>query len=384
MPGILIVHASLGTGHISAATAMSEAFRQEGRDVVVVDVLDYANPVLRAALKEYFKQTTQRTPQLYKLLYDQSDTTDAEEAFNGNRLLTMLERPFLSQFEQLVADLKPEAVISVHPVPGHILAHNKQLGLLPQPFYVVVTDYMAHSSWLVPGVDVYFVPSEFTRRGLLMRGVPDERIVVTGIPVNLEISEPKDGAEMRARYDLPQDRPVIGLFGGGIDVERVRLMVSQLLEGRTNGTLVVVAGRNEQLQAALADLGDGPCMALRVYGMIDHVDDIVAASDLVISKAGGLIVSEVLARGTPMVIIDPIPGQEEWNADVVAGAGAGIQLRMPETVPPAALYLLSQPERLDLMRRQARLIGRPRAALDVAGRVLADLAGTPREEAAPA
>ncbi len=380
MPGILIVHASLGTGHISAAAALSEAFSREGRDVVVVDVLDYANPVMRAALNQYFKQTTQRTPQLYKLLYDQSDTTDASEAFNGNRLLTMLERPFLSQFEQLVADLRPDAVISVHPMPGHILAHNKQQGLLPQPLYVVVTDYMAHSSWLVPGVDAYFVPSEFTRRGLMLRGVPDERIVVTGIPVNLEISEPKDPAEMRARYDLPQDRPVLGLFGGGIDVERVRLMVIQLLEGRTEGTLVVVAGRNEQLQEALADLGDGPCLGLRVYGMIDHVDDIVAASDLVISKAGGLIVSEVLARGTPMVIIDPIPGQEEWNADVVAGAGAGIQLRMPETVPPAALYLLSQPERLELMRRQARLIGRPRAAMDVAGHVLEGLAA-PREAA---
>jgi processive 1,2-diacylglycerol beta-glucosyltransferase len=137
--------------------------------------------------------------------------------------------------------------------------------------------------------------------------------------------------------------------------------------------LAVVAGRNERLQEALADLTDGPCMRLRLYGKIDHVDDLVVASDLVITKAGGLIVSEVLARGTPMVIIDPVAGQEEWNADVVVGAGAGIQLRMPETVPAAALYLLSQPERLELMQRQARLIGRPRAALDVAGSILGDL-----------
>ena len=205
MPGILIVHASLGTGHLSAANALGEAFKQLGRAAVVVDVLDYANPVLRAALNQYFKQTTQRTPQLYKLLYDQSDTTDAEEAFNGNRLLTMLERPFLSQFEQLVADLRPEAVVSVHPVPGHILAHNKQQGLLAQPLYAVVTDYMAHSSWLVPGVDRYFVPSDFTRRGLLLRNVPAEHITVTGIPVSLEITEPKEPAEMRARLQSRQN-----------------------------------------------------------------------------------------------------------------------------------------------------------------------------------
>jgi processive 1,2-diacylglycerol beta-glucosyltransferase len=104
------------------------------------------------------------------------------------------------------------------------------------------------------------------------------------------------------------------------------------------------------------------------------VDDLVAASDLVITKSGGLIVSEVLARGTPMVIVDPIPGQEEWNADFVVGVGAGIQLRQPEAVPPAALYLLGQPERLAIMREQARRFGRPRAALDIAERVLGDLA----------
>lgn len=375
MPGILIVHASLGTGHMSAANALAESFRHHGRDVVVLDVLDYANPVLRAALNQYFKQTTERAQTLYKLLYSQSDAADVEEAFSGNRLLTMLERPFLSQFEQVVNDLRPEAVVSVHPVPGHVLAHNKQNGAMSTPLYVVVTDYMAHSSWLVPGVDRYFVPSDFTRRELLIRGVPPELIEVTGIPVSLEINEPKEPISLRERYELPADRPVITLFGGGIDVERVRLMVTQILEGRTEGMLVVVAGRNERLEAALSDLADGPAMRLRLYGKIDHVDDLVAASDLVISKAGGLIVSEVLARGTPMVIIDPVAGQEEWNADVVTGAGAGIQLRMPETVPPAALYLLGQPQRLELMRRQARLIGRPRAALDVAGSILSDLEG---------
>jgi len=374
MPSILIVHASMGSGHLSAANALSAAFRQHGRDVVVLDVLDYANPVLRAALNQYFKQTTERAQSLYKLLYTQTDVGDVEEAFSGNRLLTMLERPFLTNFEQVVNDLRPDAVVAVHPIPGHVLAHNKQNGRLSQPFYSVVTDYMAHSSWLVPGVDRYFVPSDFTRRELLVRGVPPELLEVTGIPVNLEINEPKEPLAIRERHELPTDKCVITLFGGGIEVERVRLMVSQMLEGRTEGMLVVVAGRNERLEDALADLRDGPNMRLRLYGKVDHVDDLVAASDLVISKAGGLTVSEVMARGTPMVIIDPVAGQEEWNADVVVGSGAGIQLRMPETVPSAALYLLTQPERLELMRRQARLIGRPRAALDVAGSILSDLA----------
>lgn len=373
MPGILIVHASLGSGHISAAEALGEAIRLQGKDAIVIDVLDYASAVLRLALNQYFKQTTERTQSLYKLLYSRSDAADVEEAFSSNKLLTTLERPFLSQFEQLVSDLRPEAIVAVHPIPAHVLAHNKQEGSISQPIYVVVTDFMAHSTWLVPEVERFFVPGDFTARILKNRGVPDERIAVTGIPVRLEAADHKDPTELRGVHELPIDQPVISLFGGGLDPDRVRLMVSQLLEGQTPGMLVVVAGRNEGLEDALADLGDGPHMRLRVLGMIDYIDDLITASSLVIGKPGGLTVSEVMARGTPMIIIDPVPGQEEWNADVIAGAGAGIQLRMPETVPPAALYLLSQPERLAQMCSQAQIIGRPRAAHDVASRILDDL-----------
>jgi processive 1,2-diacylglycerol beta-glucosyltransferase len=108
----------------------------------------------------------------------------------------------------------------------------------------------------------------------------------------------------------------------------------------------------------------------------------VAASDLVVTKPGGLIVSEVLARATPLLIIDPIAGHEEWNADFVAGSGAGMQLRYPDGVALAARYLLDDPARLAMMRRQAQRVGRPRAALDIAGRVLADLGQAPPAESA--
>jgi processive 1,2-diacylglycerol beta-glucosyltransferase len=110
-----------------------------------------------------------------------------------------------------------------------------------------------------------------------------------------------------------------------------------------------------------------------LYGRIDFVDDLVAASDLVITKAGGLMVSEVLARGTPLLVIDPIPGQEEWNADYVVSAGAGVQLRMPEAVPYTTLNLLAQPGRLAAIRERSLTAGRPRAALDIAEIVLDEL-----------
>jgi processive 1,2-diacylglycerol beta-glucosyltransferase len=127
------------------------------------------------------------------------------------------------------------------------------------------------------------------------------------------------------------------------------------------------------VQKSLEDLPASPTLAVRILGFIDYLDDLVAASDLVVSKAGGLITSEVMARTTPLLVIDPVPGQEEFNADYVAGSGVGTQARVPDSAPYMVELLLRDPERLATMRARASEFGRPRAALDVADIVLQDI-----------
>ena len=371
MPRILILHATLGTGHLSAARALGEAFaRYPDVDCRIEDILDHVGPVLRPAMKLWYEGLSEKAPPLYRFIYENSNTGDVEDPGSGSKLLGLMERSLMTDLETMIVEAAPDVVISVHPISIQLLRHLKTSGQLTAKHYIVVTDFMAHSTWLSDSVDGYFVPGEFTRYVLQRRGVDPALLRVTGIPISLEIAEPKDPMDMRQKHELPTDRPLVSLFGGGIDAGRVRLMVERLLEGEQATTLAVVAGRNEELGAALADLTDGSHVQLRLLGRIDYVDDLVTASDLVISKAGGLIVSEVMARSTPMIIIDPLPGQEEWNADLVAGSIAGVQLRMPEMVPLAALYLLGQPDKLAAMREQAGLLGRPRAALDVAEHVL--------------
>jgi processive 1,2-diacylglycerol beta-glucosyltransferase len=113
-------------------------------------------------------------------------------------------------------------------------------------------------------------------------------------------------------------------------------------------------------------------LSFKPLGFIDYLDDLMVMSDLIITKSGGLITSELLARATPMIIIDPIPGQEEYNADYVTQMGAGVHARLPESVPYLVEHLLQHPEQLARFRTQAREFGRPRAALDIAAKVLAD------------
>ncbi len=374
MPRILILYVPLGDGHSSAAKALGEAFAHYSDvEVQVEDAFDYASPILRETITRLYKQLSEKSPQLYRMIYEGSDIEDPEDSLSSNLLFAQIERPFFRKLELMVKETNPDAIVCVQQIPSRFLQLLEREGKLSKPHYVVITDVIAHSTWINPGITRYFVPTELSANVLIQRGVEPLHIQVTGIPVKLEISELKSMQEMRLRHDLPTDVPLVTLFGGGLQPQRVHSIVANLLQRSQPGTLVVVAGRNESLIEALADLTDGSRIELRKLGTIDFVDDLVAASDLVISKAGGLIVSEVLARGTPMVIIDPFPGQEEWNADMVAASGAGIQLRLPEAVAPAVDYLLSQPEQLTFMRDRARIVGQPRAALEIAERILKDL-----------
>jgi processive 1,2-diacylglycerol beta-glucosyltransferase len=374
MTKILILHASLGSGHVSAANAIAEVLSRQGvEEVRVEDGLDYADAAVRTIITKGYLRVSEQSPLLWRKIYEGTDKEDFADTLESNKLMGEFQRPFYKKLEKLILEMEPDAIISTQQFPLLIVQALKQTRRISQPNYVVITDFMAHSSWINEGVACYFVASEFTRDALIWWGVPEDKLRVTGIPVKVDIAEQKAMAEMRIKLDLPLNKPVVTLFGGGIMPERVKRIVSIMLDSPIPAVIVTVSGRNKQMSEALADLSDSPTIRLRKYEYIDFVDDLVAASDLVVTKSGGLIVSEVLARGTPMVIVDPIPGQEEWNADFVVGAGAGLQMRLPEMVPAAVVELLSDQGRLTTLRDQAKKYGRPRAAWEIADFILEDI-----------
>jgi processive 1,2-diacylglycerol beta-glucosyltransferase len=366
----MILYASLGMGHISAANALSEAFSLLGIEVFSEDALAYASLVYRNAVIQAYKNSSEKVPQLYKALYEGSDISDLERSLDSNLAWAKLEVTFFRRLGRLIRETAPDAIVCVQQIPSRLLQLLEPEDQVSKPQYVVVTDLIAHSTWLNYGIDGYFLPNDLSANILKQRGVNPSLLHITGIPVKLEISKPKSKKEMRSRHRLPQDLSVVTLFGGGLNSRRVYAIVSSLLETLTSAMIVVVAGRNDDLLETLADLTDSPHVRLRKVGTIDYVDDLIVASDLIITKAGGLITSEILARGTPTIIVDPIPGQEEQNADVIAAAGAGVQLRLLEMVAPAVKYLLNHPERLNQMRQSALELGKPSAAKNIAEYIL--------------
>jgi processive 1,2-diacylglycerol beta-glucosyltransferase len=373
MPRVLLLHASVGTGHKRAAEALRKAFeqRQPGQ-VRVEDVLDHTPKFFRIAYARSYLELTDHAPLVWGYFYTQADKDDLGEMTNNIRKL--VESIGTSDLKELLKQFLPDIIICTHFLPMELLVTLKRKAQLPQPVYCVITDHVAHTFWTYTDIDGYFVGSPKVREQLIERGVSARQISVTGIPIDPDIAQPKERDIERATLRLPpaeDDQKVMTLFGGGMPAQSVRKIAKGLLNSSIKGTLIIPAGRNETLQQELADLQRSPTLDLRILGYIDYVDSLITASDLVITKAGGLIISEVLARGVPLIVIDPILGHEEWNADYVVVSGSGIQLRMSASVPEAVQRLMARPHVLEEMRQCAQDAGRPRAAHEIAESVIA-------------
>ncbi len=372
MVRVLILYASLGSGHVSAAEALAQAFSTfPNIDVQCEDALSHANALYRGLVTRTYEQLSENIPLLYKAFYEGSDIDDLERSLDNNLAWAKLEKPFFRQLGKMVRDAEPDIIVCVQQIPSRLLNLLDPEDAISPPQYVVVTDAMVHSTWINRGVNGYFLPNEISKRTLVERGVDPGLLHVHGIPIDPEISTPKDRDEVRSRLELDSDVPVVMLLGGGLDAKRVRTIVIDLLENSQPSHLIVAAGRNDTLLEELEDLDSSETTRLEKRGFLSSIDDYIVACDLIITKAGGLITSEILARGTPMVLVDPIPGQEEENADVIAAAGAGVQIRLPEMVAPAVRFLLEHPERLTQMRTWALALGKPSAAHDIAEKILA-------------
>lgn len=375
MARVLILHASVGSGHKRAADALATAFaKRSPGQVHVEDVLDYTNPIFREAYARSYLRLTDKLPALWGYVYEQTD----RDVFRfATEVRTLVDATWAWGLRKLLRSYSPRVIVCTHFLPVEVLSLRKGRARLTQPLYCVVTDYAAHAFWAYRDVDRYFVATEETRQQLVDRGVPNGAIQINGIPVSPELAEPKQREQARLAHGLPLDRPVVVLFGGGVEAERVHTIIENMQKLDTPCTLVVVAGRNRSLLSELSDLESSATLDLQKLGFIDYVDDLIVAADLVITKAGGLTVSEVLARGRPMIIIDPIPGQEESNADYLVGVGAAISIRLPQHVTFAVQQMLSDRQRLADMGISASRVARPRAALDIVESILSDIGERP-------
>ena len=367
-PRVLLLSATSGAGHVRAAQALEKAFLARGDCVVEhIDALRYVSKLFQRVYDKAYISMVRRAPELMGLLYEGTD-----QPWQHLRPRLALDRLNTRPMIRLLKRVQPDLCVATHFLPAEIIAWLIAKKKLQAHNAIVVTDYDVHAMWLCWTVDRYFVAMEETAQYLAHIGVPREKICVTGIPIDPLFAIPLTRAEVRKHLGLDAEATVILISAGGYGLGPVEQLVKELLELQRPWQIVAIAGKAEKMRKRLDELAKSasklPSGAprLRAVGFTTEMDKYMAAADLMVGKAGGLTTSEALARELPMALIEPIPGQEERNADHLIETGAAIRCN---NLPAAAwkiATLLDDPPRLNRMREAARKLAKPAAAAAIA------------------
>jgi processive 1,2-diacylglycerol beta-glucosyltransferase len=302
------------------------------------------------------------------MLYDWLDQPVKNDF--GDRLRRQVQKLNLLKFEKLVRKGDWDLVISTHFLPVELIAHLRLAEKVRMPQVTVCTDFATHRLWVNQPCERYFCATEEGAEYLGFFGVPRETVEVTGIPVHPEFGRPVDRDAVLKKHGLPGDRQIILQMCGGFGVGPVEKIYKSILSVERPIAVVVVAGRNEQLKAELEAIERPDRHHVVILGFTKEMHELMAIADLVVTKPGGLTTSEALARGLPLVVANPIPGQETRNSDYLLENGAAVKIDHPSQLALKLARILSSGERLERMRASARQLGKPRAAFDVLDRSL--------------
>lgn len=368
-----MIYSRVGGGHLSAARALADEFTHRGYATRTADVYVECGRLPLPIFPRLYAELARDHPHLWSLIYHGSDTRFVPRRSLG---------PFLRRgVRRLIEEERPDVIVSVLPVVNGLLADAaSDLGV---PVEVVLTDWHAvHRFWVARGVHHYTVPTASARQDCVQFGAPPRAVDVVGIPVRAQFTEaPTDRDERRGRLlselHLPAGRFTILAMVGAEGSPRALRNVSRLVDLDLDAQVIAICGRNDALRRRLASFPGR--LPLRAVGFVENVADLMRASDLLLTKAGGVTLAEAFAVGVPVVVHDVLAGQEQGNLDFVRAEGAVEVARKPDDLRRLVGGCVSDPALASALAARGARLARPGAARDIVSNVLRR-AGLPAED----
>ncbi len=359
---VLIVTASIGSGHIKAAAAIDNELRYvcPQANVSIVDFMSPETAYLNKLLKEIYLKMLDFVPALYEFLYN---FTAGE--WKCSSIQGLLAYFMKKNMADLIKKYQADIVICTHPFPCAAAATLKDDAHNNFKLFTVITDFSLHQIWLYKNVDMYFIPHEDMYSELVKRGISEDIITVSGIPVDYSFTKEYDKEQLRQKLSLSSNEPVVLIMGGGLGLGGVKYALEQLELLSQEMQILVVTGANVSLWSEINAYIHHSRHQIKVWGYSHNIDELMAISTLLISKPGALTISEALVSGLPMILHEPIPGPESENATYMASRGAAIEVKKEDELRDVVAALLNDPERLQFMRSQAKKLSRPDAAAKI-------------------
>lgn len=350
----LILYATAGIGHKKAALAIKEAFdRKDIKGAVIDDVLNFTNNFFKFSYNAFYLFLIKYIPRVWGFFYYLFDKPFIYAMVRPARRLTNSLNS--GNFVKFLLKEKPKTVISTHFFAPEVIADLKKRGLLKTQLISVITDYKSHMFWLSEHIDLYVVGSEYTKDDLVKRGVPAEKIKVFGIPCAAAFSKEHDAPRIFSETGLDPGKKTVFILGGGFGVGPIKDLVISLDTLREDFQGIVVCGYNKRLYTEVDNTARSARHKFRVYSFVDNIDELMAVSDVLVSKPGGITTTEALSAAVPMIIINPIPGQEMRNYRFLEKNKAALKINKPEEIAPLLKELFGS-DRLETLKQNVRKI----------------------------
>lgn len=368
MKNILIFYASYGGGHLNAAKSIYEYIlnHYKNNHIELIDCMKYVNKTVEKVTTAAYREAAKKAPWVWGRIYSDSQRGPlAHLSTRSNKIMAI-------KLLKLLREKKADLIISTHPFSSQMCSYLKRKGKITAKIATIMTDFAPHDQWLVgsESTDYYFVANDNMKDYLIQKSIEDTKIFVTGIPLSNRFLQKYDKKEILDNYGLEDDKRNILFFGGGefgLGKSRTFVIFDNLIKSSNNMQIIAIAGKNEKMKAKFEEIvsTNNAAKRVKVLSYTNQVPELMSISDLVVTKPGGMTTTESLASGLPMIIINPIPGQEEENAEFLEKKKVGIWIRKEDNVSEVLHSLFASPERLDEMRKNALTIGHPNATKDI-------------------
>lgn len=341
---VLILSVSAGFGHIKVSKSLKDFIKIQdtNNEVEIVDILEYVSPVLNKLFTEYYLRALKYIPEIYSYLYKK----EAQEAtlqskkkkkrknkrfkISSNEIENKEEIKISDIFNKIVLEKKlrelieetsPDWIISTHPFIGELLEVMEEKEELKSKIMTIVTDYVVHPSWISTSTDYYIFPSERLSCELDTLNVDMKKVRFFGIPIDPKFRKKLDKESIYKKYKIKENRFTYLLMGGGYGIGNLEKETRLLLEWEKDCNIIVICGKNKELYKAIKDIEDE---RIHPFEFTEDINELMGISDIIISKPGGLTLTECIATGVPIAIKEYLPGQEERNVQFILNNHLGI------------------------------------------------------------
>ena len=348
---ILILAASTGGGHIKASRAIESNIRQnmEDAEVQIVDVLKCINMLLDKTVCDGYRFLAKNTPKMYGKIYQKTN-----EDGKLSSVVPKLNAVFAQKLYPCIAEYNPDIIVATHAFAVEMVSALKEEGKVRVPLVCVITDYGMHKAWIAPRVDAYVVSDEGMLREMTEAGVPEEKVHAFGIPVQDVFFQKQDKVQLLREMDLQAGLPTILIMAGSFGVSNIVEIYKEIMRLQTSLQVILITGRNRRMYDIFSRLVPESPKPTKLLFYTNEVAKYMHVADLLITKPGGLTISEALACSLPLVVFDAIPGQEEDNAQFLMAHNMGVRIKDGKDCAQTVQRLLADQEKLETMRESCR------------------------------